>query len=184
MWSYGGTLWEIFSFGAKPYGKYSTAMALRKVLSGLRLQMPPNMPDVLSQWTQRCFLPENRPTFEAFAQQLRRMTHNPRPLINVAQDAVGGNVTLSLEEIGLSVSGSQASSQPSVDAPLSAPRAPANTNTDDTGDSSSRYLRYVGELTLEAADQAQHNMADLGSIGSHDDDDDDDHVLLREISEV
>lgn len=66
VWSYGITLWEMWSFGRVPYPKVHVKDLLNKILQGYRMESPDNChPKVFALmskcWSQR---PEDRPTFK------------------------------------------------------------------------------------------------------------------------
>merc|ERR1712150_432027 len=73
VWSYGVLVWEIFSFGGKPYGQQDHDEVLKKLENGYRLPFPENI-EHASSWspesfykeiTEKCFIPipEERSTF-------------------------------------------------------------------------------------------------------------------------
>lgn len=66
VWSFGVTIWEMFSFGANPYGDMKGTDATKLIDSGGRLQQPEACPDKLYDIMLRCweFKPEDRPTFK------------------------------------------------------------------------------------------------------------------------
>lgn len=65
VWSYGVTLWEMFSFGQQPYGDMKGIDAIQLVESGKRLERPEDCPDEIYQVMLDCwtYSPEHRPTF-------------------------------------------------------------------------------------------------------------------------
>ncbi|XP_049874741.1 tyrosine-protein kinase Shark [Pectinophora gossypiella] len=65
VWSYGITLWEMFSFGKQPYGDMRGIEAIQIVESGKRLERPEDCPDEIYQVMLDCWAynPDNRPTF-------------------------------------------------------------------------------------------------------------------------
>eukprot|EP00088_Acartia_fossae_P050176 TRINITY_DN5601_c0_g1_i5.p1 TRINITY_DN5601_c0_g1~~TRINITY_DN5601_c0_g1_i5.p1 ORF type:complete len:795 (-),score=131.06 TRINITY_DN5601_c0_g1_i5:601-2784(-) len=71
MWSFGVTLWEIFSLGNKPYGLVEYETLKKNILAGERLEAPENLdlhPDgeqLFLQVMQPCWIDEfkKRPTF-------------------------------------------------------------------------------------------------------------------------
>ncbi|GFS62762.1 tyrosine-protein kinase CSK [Trichonephila inaurata madagascariensis] len=70
MWSFGISLWEIYSFGRKPYLR----IPLGDVVKGYRMEAPEGCPsemyDIMKQaWDLE---PDNRPTF---ADILKRLEH-------------------------------------------------------------------------------------------------------------
>ncbi|CAG4977933.1 unnamed protein product [Parnassius apollo] len=65
VWSYGVTLWEMFSYGKQPYGDMRGTEAIQVVESGQRLEKPENCPDEIYQVMLDCwaYSPDLRPTF-------------------------------------------------------------------------------------------------------------------------
>ncbi|XP_026758712.1 tyrosine-protein kinase Shark isoform X2 [Galleria mellonella] len=65
VWSYGITLWEMFSFGKQPYGEMRGTEAIQLVESGKRLERPENCPDEIYNVMLDCWAynPDQRPTF-------------------------------------------------------------------------------------------------------------------------
>lgn len=64
-WSYGVTLWEMYSFGQQPYGDMSGSEAADVVSRGTRLPQPMRCPDHIYSLMLRCWScdPSQRPTF-------------------------------------------------------------------------------------------------------------------------
>lgn len=65
VWSFGVTLWEMFSFGMQPYGELRGAEVIQLVERGERLSQPPQCPDEVYKIMKRCweYFPKDRPTF-------------------------------------------------------------------------------------------------------------------------
>ncbi|CAH2989231.1 unnamed protein product [Chilo suppressalis] len=65
VWSYGVTLWEMFSYGKQPYGDIRGIEAIQIVENGQRLERPENCPDEIYQVMLDCWAynPDARPTF-------------------------------------------------------------------------------------------------------------------------
>ncbi|XP_059050992.1 tyrosine-protein kinase Shark [Achroia grisella] len=65
VWSYGVTLWEMFSYGKQPYGEMKGTEAIQLVESGKRLERPENCPDEIYNVMLDCWAynPDQRPTF-------------------------------------------------------------------------------------------------------------------------
>ncbi|XP_021192444.3 tyrosine-protein kinase Shark isoform X1 [Helicoverpa armigera] len=65
VWSYGITLWEMFSYGKQPYGDMRGMEAIQIVESGKRLERPEDCPDEIYQVMLDCWAynPDVRPTF-------------------------------------------------------------------------------------------------------------------------
>ncbi|XP_035702625.1 uncharacterized protein LOC110853096 [Folsomia candida] len=70
VWSYGVTMWEIFSFGGLPYPTLTwNDYFIESLTAGLRLSPPTNCPDELVALMQSCWLsdPDQRPDFSQLA---------------------------------------------------------------------------------------------------------------------
>ncbi|XP_043643754.1 tyrosine-protein kinase Shark [Drosophila teissieri] len=65
VWSFGVTIWEMFSLGAPPYGEISNVDAIKFVDSGERLPQPNLCPAYIYAVMQSCWKerPKDRPTF-------------------------------------------------------------------------------------------------------------------------
>ncbi|EDW79672.1 uncharacterized protein Dwil_GK17895 [Drosophila willistoni] len=65
VWSFGVTLWEMFSLGAPPYGDIRNVDAIKLVDSGQRLPQPDLCPAYIYAVMQSCWLerPKERPNF-------------------------------------------------------------------------------------------------------------------------
>lgn len=66
VWSYGVTLWEMFTFGELPYGEMTGAEVIALLERGQRLEKPDDCPEHTYQIMLRCWHqePAHRPTFE------------------------------------------------------------------------------------------------------------------------
>lgn len=65
VWSYGITLWEMFSFGAQPYGDISGQEVLKLLEDGKRLPIPKECPESTYMLMNQCwnYDPKSRPSF-------------------------------------------------------------------------------------------------------------------------
>lgn len=65
VWSFGVTLWEMFSLGEPPYGDIRGVDAIELIESGQRLQKPPKCPENVYKIMENCwnYKPKDRPTF-------------------------------------------------------------------------------------------------------------------------
>ncbi|XP_011505874.1 PREDICTED: tyrosine-protein kinase shark [Ceratosolen solmsi marchali] len=66
VWSYGITLWEMFSYGEQPYGSRRGTEVIDLVEKGERLNQPEKCPNHVYQVMQKCwsYSPSDRPTFQ------------------------------------------------------------------------------------------------------------------------
>eukprot|EP00049_Salpingoeca_infusionum_P022715 m.8337 g.8337 ORF g.8337 m.8337 type:complete len:1012 (-) comp5349_c0_seq1:2201-5236(-) len=76
VWSYGVTLWEVFSLGAIPYGDIPYNAIVEEVAHGLRLAQPPACPDYVFNLMNACWKDSNRPTFSAIEDRLLSIFHH------------------------------------------------------------------------------------------------------------
>lgn len=65
VWSFGVTLWEMFSFGQQPYGEMRGAEVIQLVEKGERLRQTEHCPNSVYRIMERCwaYQPRDRPTF-------------------------------------------------------------------------------------------------------------------------
>ncbi|XP_018327039.1 tyrosine-protein kinase Shark [Agrilus planipennis] len=65
VWSFGVTLWEMYSFGQQPYGERKGAEAIEAIENGERLPQPANCPSRIYEVMLRCwsYNSDKRPTF-------------------------------------------------------------------------------------------------------------------------
>ncbi|EDV22787.1 uncharacterized protein TRIADDRAFT_12344, partial [Trichoplax adhaerens] len=70
IWSYGITLWEIFSYAARPYGEWGNKKIMHYVNQGYRLAPPEKCPRCIYSLMLRCQLNDRskRPTFSNIVQ--------------------------------------------------------------------------------------------------------------------
>lgn len=81
--SFGITLWEIFSYGEKPYGKQigSQENFLKQLQNKFRLPSPTNCPPQIYELMLRCWSqnPDDRPTFEQIIADLINFIPHRKP---------------------------------------------------------------------------------------------------------
>ncbi|XP_006819141.1 tyrosine-protein kinase HTK16-like [Saccoglossus kowalevskii] len=65
VWSYGVTLWEMYSFGDQPYGEMKGVEVVEMLDAGERLERPSNCPHKVYDIMLKCWSmdPQKRPTF-------------------------------------------------------------------------------------------------------------------------
>ncbi|XP_073957796.1 SH2 ankyrin repeat kinase isoform X2 [Choristoneura fumiferana] len=92
VWSYGVTLWEMFSYGQQPYGDMRGTEAIQIVESGQRLERPEDCPDEIYQVMLDCWAynPDLRPTF----QQLGDVFSRHPDYVNISQLALDNDESL------------------------------------------------------------------------------------------
>uniref|UniRef100_A0AC35G2I3 Protein kinase domain-containing protein n=1 Tax=Panagrolaimus sp. PS1159 TaxID=55785 RepID=A0AC35G2I3_9BILA len=64
MWSFGMTLFELFSYGDVPFGDLSNNEVLTAVMSGMKPQLPSSFPEPINNLISQCWrnAPEERIT--------------------------------------------------------------------------------------------------------------------------
>lgn len=89
IWSYGILLWEIFSFGARPYSDLTNADVVKNVLSGYMLPRPDRCPQGVYDIMLQCWnrLPSKRPWFYTLRPELEDI---PRNMSNEGRKSFGG----------------------------------------------------------------------------------------------
>lgn len=75
MWSFGITLWELFSYGEVPYRGMSNKEVSEQVIAGYRLEMPPGCPPEIWNLMKICWAenPKERPTFSEINEKLEKL---------------------------------------------------------------------------------------------------------------
>jgi hypothetical protein len=59
-------LWELYTYGKRPFAQYTNAEAVSKVLEGERLRPPETCPKAVSELMIKCWSvdPDDRPSFD------------------------------------------------------------------------------------------------------------------------
>lgn len=75
VWSFGVTMWELFSFATVPYVELSAAEVVEKVLSGHRLQRPYKCPKQVFAIMTTCWEeePAKRPSFKVLYNKIHKL---------------------------------------------------------------------------------------------------------------
>lgn len=70
VWSFGVTLWEMFSYGLAPYGEMKGVDAIKLIEIGERLARPEKCPEHVFGMMESCwnYSPKDRPTFRYLTQ--------------------------------------------------------------------------------------------------------------------
>uniref|UniRef100_A0A803TJL7 receptor protein-tyrosine kinase n=1 Tax=Anolis carolinensis TaxID=28377 RepID=A0A803TJL7_ANOCA len=81
-WSYGIVLWEVMSYGERPYWEMSNQDVIKAVEEGYRLPPPMDCPAALYQLMLDCWQKDrnNRPKFEQIVSILDKLIRNPSSL--------------------------------------------------------------------------------------------------------
>nr|XP_023659288.1 ephrin type-B receptor 4-like [Paramormyrops kingsleyae] len=90
-WSYGIVMWEVMSFGERPYWDMSNQDVINAIEQDYRLPPPPDCPTLLHQLMLDCWQKDRaaRPRFAAIVSALDKLIRNPASLKIVAQDGAG-----------------------------------------------------------------------------------------------
>ncbi|TNN17048.1 Tyrosine-protein kinase SYK, partial [Schistosoma japonicum] len=86
VWSYGITLWEVYSYGERPYRDMKGAQILAMLDQGLRLSRPSRCPESIYSVMQQCWNFEgvHRPTFAELVLIISRILRAmPSPQTNI-----------------------------------------------------------------------------------------------------
>ncbi|XP_029434051.1 ephrin type-A receptor 3 isoform X2 [Rhinatrema bivittatum] len=89
VWSYGIVLWEVMSYGERPYWDMSNQDVIKAVDEGYRLPPPMDCPAALYQLMLDCWQKDrnNRPKFEQIVSILDKLIRNPGSLKVIANTA-------------------------------------------------------------------------------------------------
>uniref|UniRef100_A0A6I8N6V2 receptor protein-tyrosine kinase n=1 Tax=Ornithorhynchus anatinus TaxID=9258 RepID=A0A6I8N6V2_ORNAN len=103
-WSYGIVMWEVMSFGERPYWDMSNQDVINAIEQDYRLPPPPECPTSLHQLMLDCWQKDRnaRPRFPQVVSALDKLIRNPASLKIVARDN-GGD----LLRIGVTLAGHQ-----------------------------------------------------------------------------
>ncbi|XP_011609883.2 ephrin type-B receptor 4 isoform X1 [Takifugu rubripes] len=107
VWSYGIVMWEVMSFGERPYWDMSNQDVINAIEQDYRLPPPPDCPTHLHQLMLDCWQKDRsaRPRFADLVSALDKLIRNPPSLKIVAQDGVGPSYPLLDQRAPLALSG-------------------------------------------------------------------------------
>ncbi|XP_075401069.1 ephrin type-A receptor 5 isoform X8 [Tenrec ecaudatus] len=82
VWSYGIVMWEVVSYGERPYWEMSNQDVIKAVEEGYRLPSPMDCPAALYQLMLDCWQKDrnSRPKFEEIVNMLDKLIRNPSSL--------------------------------------------------------------------------------------------------------
>uniref|UniRef100_A0A8C5DGI8 receptor protein-tyrosine kinase n=1 Tax=Gouania willdenowi TaxID=441366 RepID=A0A8C5DGI8_GOUWI len=91
VWSYGIVMWEVMSFGERPYWDMSNQDVINAIEQDYRLPPPPDCPTHLHQLMLDCWQKDRsaRPRFSDLVSALDKLIRNPASLKIVAQEGSG-----------------------------------------------------------------------------------------------
>ncbi|XP_038122812.1 ephrin type-B receptor 1 isoform X7 [Culex quinquefasciatus] len=83
VWSYGVVLWEVMSYGERPYWNWSNQDVIKSIEKGYRLPAPMDCPEALYQLMLDCWQKQrtHRPTFSSITQTLDNLARQPQVLL-------------------------------------------------------------------------------------------------------
>ncbi|KYO46506.1 ephrin type-A receptor 1 isoform X1 [Alligator mississippiensis] len=86
VWSFGIVMWEVLSFGDKPYGDMMNQEVMKSIEDGYRLPPPVDCPSILYELMKSCWLHDclQRPRFQEIQAQLEHFISSPHLLRSVA----------------------------------------------------------------------------------------------------
>uniref|UniRef100_A0A8D0BS45 Ephrin type-A receptor 1 n=1 Tax=Salvator merianae TaxID=96440 RepID=A0A8D0BS45_SALMN len=86
VWSFGIVMWEVLSYGDKPYGDMSNQEVMKSIEDGYRLPPPVDCPSILYELMKVCWLYDRarRPRFREIHAQLEHFISSPHLLRTVA----------------------------------------------------------------------------------------------------
>uniref|UniRef100_A0A8C2ZMQ8 receptor protein-tyrosine kinase n=1 Tax=Cyclopterus lumpus TaxID=8103 RepID=A0A8C2ZMQ8_CYCLU len=104
VWSYGIVMWEVMSFGERPYWDMSNQDVINAIEQDYRLPPPPDCPTHLHQLMLDCWQKDRsaRPRFSDLVSALDKLIRNPASLKIVAQEGAGD-----LLHMGVTLAGHQ-----------------------------------------------------------------------------
>nr|XP_039250605.1 ephrin type-A receptor 5-like [Styela clava] len=87
VWSFGIMMWEVMSYGEKPYWDMTNNDVMQSIGSGMRLPAPTNCPKALHQLMLECWSldPKKRPTFAKIVSDLNKFIRHSS-LLKVCSD--------------------------------------------------------------------------------------------------
>uniref|UniRef100_A0A665V713 receptor protein-tyrosine kinase n=1 Tax=Echeneis naucrates TaxID=173247 RepID=A0A665V713_ECHNA len=96
VWSYGIVMWEVMSFGERPYWDMSNQDVINAIEQDYRLPPPPDCPTHLHQLMLDCWQKDRsaRPRFTELVSALDKLIRNPASLKIVAQEGAGPSYPL------------------------------------------------------------------------------------------
>ncbi|KAI4882003.1 hypothetical protein NFI96_024136, partial [Prochilodus magdalenae] len=88
VWSYGIVMWEVMSYGERPYWEMSNQDVILSIEEGYRLPAPMGCPVALHQLMLHCWQKERsqRPRFHDVVSFLDKLIRNPSSLLTLVED--------------------------------------------------------------------------------------------------
>uniref|UniRef100_A0A8C4HUT8 receptor protein-tyrosine kinase n=1 Tax=Dicentrarchus labrax TaxID=13489 RepID=A0A8C4HUT8_DICLA len=103
VWSYGIVMWEVVSYGERPYWDMNNQDVIKAMEEGYRLPAPMDCPVVLHQLMLDCWERERaeRPTFSQILNMLDKLIRNPGTLQTHRKTYIPWSMCVWLQSIGL-----------------------------------------------------------------------------------
>ncbi|XP_071495731.1 ephrin type-A receptor 4-like isoform X2 [Diadema antillarum] len=101
VWSYGVVMWEIMSYGERPYWNWPNQDVIKAVEKGYRLPPPMECPEAIHQLMLDCWQRDrnHRPTFTTIVSTLERLIRNPNALRPLAKNGSPLGLSSSLNDL-------------------------------------------------------------------------------------
>ncbi|KAK1786688.1 hypothetical protein P4O66_017085, partial [Electrophorus voltai] len=95
VWSYGIVMWEVMSYGERPYWEMSNQDVIKAIDEGYRLPAPMDCPVVLHQLMLNCWEKgrSDRPKFGQIVNTLDKLIRNPSSLKDLASTSIWEDVS-------------------------------------------------------------------------------------------
>ena len=89
IWSFGVTLWEIYSFGELPYFQFNNQDVRMKIVNGVTLNIPERCPRSLNHIMKQCWKlnPEDRCSFQDIVSVLTEEHDNNIDFVSDSSDS-------------------------------------------------------------------------------------------------
>uniref|UniRef100_A0A671P571 receptor protein-tyrosine kinase n=1 Tax=Sinocyclocheilus anshuiensis TaxID=1608454 RepID=A0A671P571_9TELE len=86
VWSFGIVMWEVMSFGERPYWDMSNHEVMKSINEGFRLPAPMGCPSAVNQLMLQCWMQDRskRPRFVDIVNLLEKLLRNPESLSAIA----------------------------------------------------------------------------------------------------
>uniref|UniRef100_A0A8C9TU84 receptor protein-tyrosine kinase n=1 Tax=Scleropages formosus TaxID=113540 RepID=A0A8C9TU84_SCLFO len=96
VWSYGIVMWEVMSYGERPYWDMSNQDVIKAIEEGYRLPPPMDCPVALHQLMLDCWQKDRgeRPKFSQIVNMLDKLIRNPNSLKRTGGETTRPNTTL------------------------------------------------------------------------------------------
>nr|XP_054769201.1 ephrin type-A receptor 4-A-like [Lytechinus pictus] len=101
VWSLGVVMWEIMSYGERPYWNWPNQDVIKAVEKGYRLPPPMECPEAIHQLMLDCWQRDrnHRPTFATIVSTLDRLIRNPSALRPLAKNGSPLGLSSSLNDL-------------------------------------------------------------------------------------